>query len=216
MTVNKTSTGGQPTGTSAGGVSNYGSSALSETRVLSLDADYARTEHDVRGGEVRERQGEAREQYLADSTREKAAKSVAALLEELAGDRGMSWSDIADVLGVSISAIRKWRKGGDASPGSRLKLAQFAALLDVLEEKAPISDPAGWMELDLPLAAGFFIRPLDLYLEGHVDALMDLAERRLEAHQVLDQVRPNWRDSRSEFEVFRDTDGKRSIRQREV
>ena len=38
------------------------------------------------------------------------------------------------------------------------QLAQFAALLDVLEEKAPISDPAGWMELDLPLAAGFFIR----------------------------------------------------------
>ncbi len=215
MTVNNTSSGGQPTGTSAGGVSNYASSAVSETRALSLDADYARTEHDMRGGEVRERQGEAREQYLADSTREKAAKSVAALLEELAGDRGMSWSDIAEVLGVSISAIRKWRKGGDASPGSRLKLAQFAALLDVLEEKAPVSDPAGWMELDLPLAAGFFIRPLDLYLEGHVDALMDLAERRLEAHQVLNQVRPNWRDSRSDFEVFSDVDGERSIRRRE-
>ena len=154
MTVNDTAPGGQATGTSAGGVSNYAPSALSQTRALSLDADYARTEHDVHGGEVRERQGEARTQYLADSTREKAAKSVAALLKELAGERCMSWSDIAEVLGVSISAIRKWRKGGDASPGSRLKLAQFAALLDVLEEKAPISDPAGWMELDLPLAAG--------------------------------------------------------------
>lgn len=215
MTVDNTSTGGQPTGTSAGGVLNYAPSPTSETRALSLDADYARTKHDMRGGEVRERQGEARERYLAEGTREKAAKSVAALLEELAGDRGMSWSDIAEVLGVSISAIRKWRKGGDASSGSRLKLAQFAALLDVLEEKALISDAAGWMELDLPLAAGFFIRPLDLYLEGHIDALMDLAERRLEAHQVLDQVRPNWRDNRSDFEVFRDVDGERSIRRRE-
>jgi transcriptional regulator with XRE-family HTH domain len=214
MTV-RNSTGGQPTGTSANGVSNYALSAPSQTRALSLDADYARTEHDLRGGEVRERQGEAREQYLADCTREKAAKSVAELLDELAGDRGMGWSDIAEVLGVSISAIRKWRKGGDASPGSRLKLAQFAALLDVLEEKAPISDPAGWMELDLPLGAGFFIRPLDLFMDGHVDALIDFAERRLEAHQVLDQVRPNWRDSRSAFEVFQDVDGGRSIRQRE-
>ena len=96
-----------------------------------------------------------------------------------------------------------------------MKLAQFAALLDVLEEKAPISDPAGWMELTLPIAAGYFIRPLDLYLDGHIDALMDLAESRLEAYQVLDQVRPNWRDDRSAFEVFQDVDGARSIRPRE-
>lgn len=215
MTVFETAIGGQPTGASVSGVSNYPPSAMSETRTLSLDADYARTMHDVDGGEVRERQGEAREQYLADCTREKAARSVAELLEELTGNRGMGWSDIADVLGVSVSAIRKWRRGGDASPGSRVKLAQFAALLDVLEEKAPISDPAGWMELTLPIAAGYFIRPLDLYLDGHIDALMDLAESRLEAYQVLDQVRPNWRDDRSAFEVFQDVDGARSIRPRE-
>jgi transcriptional regulator with XRE-family HTH domain len=115
-----------------------------------------------------------------------ATKSVAELLEELAGDRGMGWSGIAEVLGVSVSAIRKWRKGGDASPDSRLILARITALLDVLEEKAPIADPAGWMEMDLPLAAGYFLRPLDLYLEGHTDALLDLAERRQEAVQVLD------------------------------
>lgn len=208
-------TGGEPTGTSAGAVSDYAPAALSETRALSLSADYLRTEVDVLGSEMQELHGEVREQDMADRTREKAAKSVADLLKELAGGRGMGWSDIAEVLSVSISAIRKWRKGGDASPGSRLKLARFAALLDVLEEKGLIADPAGWMEMDLPLAAGFFIRPLDLYLEGHIDALIDLAERRQEAVQVLDQVRPNWRDSRSDYEVFRDVDGERSIRRRE-
>jgi hypothetical protein len=34
-----------------------------------------------------------------------------------------------------------------------------------------------------------------------VAALLDLAEQRLSVAQVLDQVRPNWRDSRSDFEV---------------
>lgn len=206
--------GGQPTGTSAGAVSDYAPPTLSATRALSLRADYLRTEMDALGGEVQELHGEARELDLSDRTLEKTKKAVAGLLEELARDRGMGWSDIAEVVGVSVSAIRKWRKGGEASPDSRLKLARIAALLDVLEEKALVQDPAAWMEMDLPLEAGYFIRPLDLYLEGHTTALIDLAEQRQTVTQVLDQARPNWRESRSDFEVFLDTDGGRSIRHR--
>jgi transcriptional regulator with XRE-family HTH domain len=204
----------QPTGTSAGAVSDYAPSTPSETRALSLRADYLRTEIDLLGGEVQELHGEARELDMTDRTLEKTKKSVAGLLEELASGRGMGWSDIAEVVGVSISAIRKWRKGGDASPDSRSKLARIAALLDVLEEKGLVQDPAGWMEMDLPLEAGYFIRPLDLYLEGHVTALIELAEQRQTVAQVLDQVRPNWRESQSGFEVFLDVDGERSIRLR--
>ncbi len=212
MTV---TTGGQPTGTSAGGVSDYAPAAPDETRTMSLRADYLRTEVDMLGGEVQELHGEARELDLSDRTLEKTKKSVAGLLEELASDRGMGWSDIAEALGVSISAIRKWRKGGDASPESRSKLARIAALLDVLEEKGLVQDPAAWMEIDLPLGAGYFIRAWDLYLEGHLTALIDLAEHRQTVAQVLDQVRPNWRDSRSDFEVVLDVDGERSIRRRD-
>jgi transcriptional regulator with XRE-family HTH domain len=207
--------GGQPTGTSAGGVSEYAPSPPTETRAMSLRADYLRTETDILGGEVQEFHGEVRERDLADRTLEKSKKSVAGLLTELTGDRGMGWSDISEVVGVSVSAIRKWRKGGDASPESRSRLARIAAVLDVLEEKGLIQDPAGWMEMDLPLEAGFFIRPLDLYIEGHVVALLELAEQRQSVTQVLDQVRPNWRNSRSDFEVFLDVDGERSIRQRD-
>jgi transcriptional regulator with XRE-family HTH domain len=212
MTV---TTGGQPTGASAGGVSDYAPSAPSETRALSLRADYLRTEVEMLGGEVQELHGEIRERDLTDRTLEKSKKSVAKLLEELAGDRGMGWSDIAEVVGVSISAVRKWRKGGVASPESRSKLARIAGLLDVLEEKGLIEDPAAWMEMDFSLDAGYFIRPLDLYLEGHVTELIELAEQRQTTAQVLDQVRPNWRQSRSGFEVFLDADGERSIRQRD-
>ena len=212
MTV---TTGGQPTGASAGGVSDYAPLAPDSTRALSLRADWLRTEVDMLGSEVQELHGEARERDLIDRTFEKTKKSVSGLLEELAGGRGMGWSDMAEVVGVSISAIRKWRKGGDASPESRSKLARVAALLDVLEEKGLVQDPAAWMEMDLPLDSGYFIRPLDLYLEGHVLALIDLAEQRQTVTQVLDQVKPNWRANRSDFEVFIDTDGQRSIRQRD-
>jgi len=211
MTV---TTGGEPTGASAGGVSDYAPLPPDSTRALSLRADYLRTKVEMLGGEVQEMHGEARELDLTDRTFEKTKKSVSGLLEELAGERGMGWSDIAEVVGVSISAIRKWRKGGDASPESRSKLARIAALLDVLEEKGLVQDPAAWMEMDLPLDSGYFIRPLDLYLEGHVLRLIDLAEQRQTVTQVLDQVKPNWRTNRSDFEVFVDTDGQRSIRLR--
>ena len=212
MTV---TTGGQPTGTSAGGISDYAPSAPNETRALSLRAGYLRTEVDMLGGEVQELHSEVRGHDLADRSLEKSKKSVANLLEELASNRGMGWSDIAEVVGVSVSAVRKWRKGSVASPQSRTKLARIAALLDVLEEKGVIEDPAAWMEMDFTLAAGYFIRPLDLYLEGHVAELIELAEQRQTTAQVLDQVRPNWRQSRSGFEVILDDDGERSIRRRD-
>ena len=206
---------GQPTGTSAGGVSDYAPSAPSETRTLSLRADYLRSEVDMLGGEMRELHSEVRDHDLTDRSLAKSKKSVSNLLEELASDRGMGWSDIAEVVGVSVSAVRKWRQGGVASPESRTKLARIAALLDVLEQKGIIEDPAAWMEMDFTLDPGYFIRPLDLYLEGHVSELIELAEQRQTTAQVLDQVRPNWRQQRSNFEVIVDYDGERSIRRRD-
>lgn len=214
MTEPSAAAGGRPTGTAAGAVSDYAPSAPDQTRSLSLRTDYLRTRVDTFGGEVQELHGEVRARDLSERTLEKTKQSVGSLLSELTTARGMGWSDISEVVGVSVSAIRKWRNGGDASPESRSKLARFAAFLDVLEEKGLISDPAGWMEMDLPLDPGYFIRPLDLYLEGHASALLDLAEQRQPMTQVLDQVRPNWRAARSDFEVFLDVDGHRSIRPR--
>ena len=211
MTITR---GSEATGTSVGAVSGYPLAALSETRALSLHADYPRTEVDMLGGEMQEMHGEIRERDLADRALEKSKKSVAGLLDELAVNRGMGWSDIAEVVGVSVSAVRKWRKGGVASPQSRSKLARIAALLDVLEEKGLVEDPAAWMEMDFSLEPGYFIRPLDLFLEGHVTELIELADQRQTITQVLDRVRPNWRQSRSDFEVYVDATGERAIRRR--
>lgn len=204
----------EATGSSVGAVSSYRLPASSETRALSLHADYLRTEVDMLGGEVQEMHEEIRERDLADRSFEKSKKSVSGLLEELAVSRGMGWSDIAEIVGVSVSAVRKWRKGGVASPQSRSKLARIAALFDVLEEKGLVEDPAAWMEMDFSLEPGYFIRPLDLYLEGHVTELIELADHRQTITQVLDRIRPNWRQSRSDFEVYVDATGERAIRRR--
>lgn len=203
-----------PTGSVTGTVAEYAPAGVSQTRSLSLQIDGLRTQHDITGSQVRELQDEIRARDLSDRTLEKSKKSVSSLLEELTAGRGMGWSDIGEVLGVSVSAIRKWRKGGEASSTSRAGLARIAAFLDVLEEKGLVADPARWMELDLPLDVGHFIRPWDLYLDGHLEPLIDLAEQRRTAAQILDEVRPNWREGRSEYEVFNDADGHRSIRPR--
>lgn len=204
----------QPTATSAGGVNDYSSSAPNATRTLSLHADYLRTDVDLLGGVVQEFHDDVRGADLDTRTRYKSKKSVPTLLDELATERGMGWSDIAEVVGVSVSAVRKWRKGGDSSPASRQKLARIAAYLDLLEEKVLVQDPAAWMEMDLPLDSGYFIRPIDLYLEGHEFAIIDIVELRRDVAVVLDEVRPGWREGRSDFEVFTDTDGLRSMRKR--
>jgi transcriptional regulator with XRE-family HTH domain len=128
---------------------------------------------------------------LANRTLAKSRNDVPNLLDELAYRRGMAWTHIAEIADVSVSAVRKWRKGRDASPESRSRLAKFAALLDVLEQKGRIQDPANWMEMDLPLGAGYHIRPLDLYLNGQDVALLDIAERRRRVEHVLDYIRPD-------------------------
>lgn len=202
------------TGTYAGGIRDYAPVPIG-TRALSLRVDDLRTRSDLVGGQVQDLQDEVREKDLTQRALNKSRFDVPALLDELAYERGMSWTDIAEIAEVSVSAVRKWRKGSDSTPENRRRLARFAALLDTLEEKGIIQDPANWMEMDLPLASGYYIRPLDLYLSGHDGALLEIAEQRRPIEHVLDDIRPGWRETRSKFEVFEDTDGMRSIRARE-
>jgi len=165
-------------------------------------------------GDVAELHTDAKEIDLAARTVGKARKSVTGLLAELGQDRGMSWSDIASWARVSVSAVRKWRQGGDSTPDNRNRLAMIAALLDWLSEYM-IEDPAQWLEMEFPLPAGYHVRPLDLLFAGHVDGLLDIAAQRESVESVLDDTDPDWRDTRrSDFEVFDAGDGHRAIRPR--
>lgn len=201
------------TGTSAGDVTEYALPPIG-TRALSIEAGELRTQADLTGERAQVLHDRARAVNLDLRTRNKSRDDVPTLLDELAYQRGMAWTHIAEIADVSVSAVRKWRKGNDASAESRGRLAKFAALLDTLEEELDIKDPATWMEMELPLAAGYYIRPLDLYLDGKDMALLDIAEQRGHVEHILDEIRPDWRASRSKFEVFEDTDGMRSIRVR--
>jgi transcriptional regulator with XRE-family HTH domain len=205
----------RPTGTGAdaGGIKDYTVPPIG-TSAQTVQADDLRTRTDLVGERVQDWHGEVRAKDLQQRTLNKSRFGVPKLLDELAYERGMSWTNIAEVAAVSVSAVRKWRKGGDASPDVRKRLAKFAALLDTLELKGVIEDPANWVEMDFPLAAGYYIRPIDLYLNGHDLALLDIAEHRKPVEYVLDDVDPGWRERRSQFEVFDDTDGMRSIRTR--
>lgn len=145
--------------------------------------------------------------------REWARRDVPRLLRELSSQRGLGWSDIARLIGVSVQALRKWRNGEPATGEHRLAVARLAAFLDLLEDEL-ISDPAGWLEM--PLVPGYTPRHLDLYKAGRVDLLFELAGLRVTPEQALDALEPDWRRRfRLEHEVFDAGDGHLSIRRRQ-
>jgi transcriptional regulator with XRE-family HTH domain len=186
----------------------------SQTKLYSVSEwgwqrDIANLRHD----DVRDAHYESQVDDLEIRAADKVRRSVAVLLEELSEARGLGWNDIASLVGVSVSAIRKWRSGGPASPDSRLELARLAAFLDVLSEFA-IDDPGSWMEIALPLPPGYSVRPVDLYRDKHLNALLDIASRRRQAHEVLTDIDPDWRGRRSDFEVVDGPDGDKLIQTR--
>lgn len=184
------------------------------TRAISISASWLRTDVDMLRDDVHALHERTRTLDLDDRAHAKATSAgVPELLAELTASRGMSWSDVAAAAGVSVSAIRKWRNGSAASAENRNSLGRIAALLDVLEESA-VAEPAQWMEMKLPLPSGYTIRPIDLYVTGHAEALIDIAEQRQDAESVLDQAMPGWRDHRSDYEVVVDAEGERIIRPR--
>jgi hypothetical protein len=129
-------------------------------------------------------------------------------------ERGMGWTDIALVAGVPVSAVRAWYRGGGSDVDSGRSLAALDRFLDGLEQGG-IPDPVGWMEDYLLLPSGYTIRPMDLYLEGRDAAVLALADRPDDHEGALDETFPAWRSRISDWEVFVDTDGERSIRLRE-
>lgn len=174
---------------------------------------WLRSQAEILGHDIEDSYEEVRDHDLVQRAAAKSRHGVPRLLSELAVDRGMAWSDIARLVGVSVSAVRKWRGSGAASAEHRMALAQLAAFLDILQEYA-IDDPAQWMEMPLPLPAGYVITPIDLYWRGELAALLEYASQRLGAEQALDRIDSAWREKRSDFESYTASDGAKAIRMR--
>ena len=59
--------------------------------------------------------------------------NVKSMLTELA-DLGFAWRDIARMVGVSVPAVQKWRKGEKASGDSRIRVASLLAAYNLITE----------------------------------------------------------------------------------
>jgi len=164
---------------------------------------------DVEGGRRRVRSVD-----LDERTSTKSLLAPDLLLEELSAERGLGWSEIARLCGVSVSAVRKWRAGESMSSDSRRSLARLATFLDLLHEVGPVGEPAGWLNMRLSDQAT--VTAADLYIAGHPQDLLEHAQGHLEIEQLLERCAPDWRtSSRSEWKIVELPDGERALTRRE-
>lgn len=142
-----------------------------------------------------------------------AGDHLPTLLDRLS-ESGLAWRDIAAIAGVSVPALRKWRKGGAATAENRLRIAFAVALIDWLGRDKVIFDVASWLEI--PLDSNAPVSRLDLLVAGREDLIIEsVTGSETTGAALLDRFDRGWRvRHRSDFEVFEATDGQRSIRRR--
>lgn len=146
-------------------------------------------------------------------TVERARCAPTQALEQLS-NYGFAWRDIARVVGVSVPAITKWRKGAGVTGENRLKIARLLALIDMLSDRF-IDEPASWLEM--PIADGVGMSRMDLLGRGRYDLVLALASTHTgdgTVESVLSETDTNWRDNLVDnaFESYVAEDGAVSIR----
>ncbi|MYS10485.1 hypothetical protein GTW71_29525 [Streptomyces sp. SID6041] len=146
-------------------------------------------------------------------TRERGKVAPSDVLQQIA-DLGFSWRDVARMLGVSVPAVQKWRRGEGVTGTNRLKMASLLALCDMLAEHYAVHEVASWFEM--PLIADCPVTPLDLYANQRQDLIFDCASSHADVEQVLNDYDAGWRERyASTFEVYEAADGDLAIRPKE-
>ncbi|HUB72397.1 MAG TPA: hypothetical protein VL984_18390 [Acidimicrobiales bacterium] len=139
-----------------------------------------------------------------------ATQSPVRLLDEL-GDLGFAWRDIARMVGVSVPALRRWRAGERPTGDNRREIAQLLAFVKIIVDHGFVFEPASWMEM--PVSSAIATTAIDLYSEGQLEIVFDLATHNITAEQALDLIEPDWRTSEeSNWEVLVAEDGAPYIR----
>lgn len=151
-------------------------------------------------------------------TSELAGAGGRVLLNQLA-DLGFAWRDIAKMIGVSVPAIQKWRRGDGLTGENARKLASLVAGCEIIQKFNPvITDVGMWFEV--PIVDEAPVTPIDLWATGNQQLVFEHARvdvsSKVDPYDTMDSFDPNWRETyRSEFETFRAGDGELSIRLRE-
>ena len=148
----------------------------------------------VRDYEVRDR--EVRVEILREEASRLGRRDAKELLDSLAIDRGLSWNTLAAMLGVTPTAIRKWRRGGSVTPENREQLAALVAFFEQLENvEEPIADMGSWMEMRV--REDTTLTPAVLYAGGPHQRwhLLEWARGYIDAATVLDRFDVQWREA---------------------
>lgn len=190
------------------------SESLAQTRgkveQLTEDIGFNRQQADVTAedfGDLHKRSHDLEWRMLSA---ERAKASVVTMLGEL-GDMGFAWRDLARMVGVSVPAMQKWRRGDKASGDSRQRVASFLAACDLIRKHYMVEEIGSWFEV--PLVKDVPITPIDLYAEDRADLVFEFANGQMDPEVLLTQYDPAWRERyRSDFEVFVGKDGNRSVR----
>jgi transcriptional regulator with XRE-family HTH domain len=148
------------------------------------------------------------EWQVRSAARGKAAP--AAMLGEI-GSLGFAWRDVARMLGVSVAAVQKWRRGEGVTGTNRRKIASLLAFCDMITQRHGVDEIASWFEM--PLTADCPVTPIDMYAEEQPRIIFDYAGNHSDPEQALTEFDPEWRERyRSSFEVYEAADGELSIR----
>lgn len=187
---------------------------LTETRLtpprLTKEVGGIRSEARALHNDVDDLHKRTHEDEWRTATAERGRASVTSMLTELA-DLGFAWRDIARMVGVSVPAVQKWRKGEKASGDSRSRIASLLAACDLISDHYMVDEIASWFEM--PLSSAAPVTPIVLYAASRADLVFEFAGGHVDPEALLTEFDPDWRERyRSDFEVFEAGDGNRSIR----
>ncbi len=188
--------------------------SLTETRLtpprLTTEVGGIRSEARALHNDVDDLHKRTHENEWRTAAAERGKASVMSMLTELA-DLGFAWRDIARLVGVSVPAVQKWRKGEKASGDSRIRIASLLAACDLITSHYLVDEIASWFEM--PLSSAAPVTPITLYAAHRADLVFDFASGHADPEALLSEFDPDWRERyRSDFEVFEAGDGNRSIR----
>ncbi|MGI8802082.1 MAG: hypothetical protein ACR2KV_07900 [Solirubrobacteraceae bacterium] len=158
----------------------------------------------------------ARSSQLAEAASLLGKRDPRELLDDLANTWGLSWNTIATMLGVTPSAVRKWRRGGAIAPENRHQVALLTAFITMLQSvKEPIADIGSWIAMRIHEEST--LTPATIYARGADGRLLllDWAAEHITTTAMLEAVNPEWRTSDPSDPSFRVTDqgpgGERAI-----
>lgn len=200
------------TGTAGADITPPPPISATETEAMNLTADISFNRHRARVLNQDYEDLHQQSQFVEWRTRTTARgrASMSEMLDELA-ELGFAWRDVARLVGVSVPAVQKWRRGERASGERRRQVASLLAACDLIADHYQVREIASWFEM--PLVADVPLTPIDLYVGKRPDLVFEHASGHVDPEHILTQFDGEWRERyRSDFEVFRAEDGDLSIR----